>query len=53
MMEKCFDSYAENGLAGTGTQALASKIGISYTITTPLIFIFVGACVHYLKPQSK
>lgn len=42
-------------------QLLESKLGISYTIITPLIFIFVRACVHfalfedefYLKTQLK
>ena len=27
MMEKCFACYAENGLTGTGTQALAEACG--------------------------
>lgn len=43
------------------SKILEDKIGISYEITTPLIFIFVRACVHftlfedefYLKTQLK
>ena len=124
MMEKCFACYAENGLTGTGTQALAEacgctkanlyvyfknldeliidstywtakkhgkkyrlmyqvytlpkyiehgkkffqgvnerytqyakelepKIGIPYTVITPLIFIFVRACVHYAMFEDE
>lgn len=28
-------------------KSLESKIGIPYEVTTPLIFIFIRACVHY------
>ncbi len=32
---------------------LESKIGIPYTIITPLIFIFVRACVHYAMFEDE
>lgn len=32
---------------------LESKIGIPYTTITPLIFIFVRACVHYAMFEDK
>ena len=30
-----------------------SKIGIPYTVITPLIFIFVRACVHYAMFEDE
>ena len=32
---------------------LEPKIGIPYTVTTPLIFIFVRACVHYAMFEDE
>ena len=32
---------------------LESKIGIPYTVITPLIFIFVRACVHYAMFEDE
>ena len=60
IMEACFNCYAENGLTGTGIQALADAClddkaswknpadvsGIPCDGITPLICIFVRARVH-------
>ena len=32
---------------------LEPKIGIPYTVTTPLIFIFIRACVHYAMFEDE
>ena len=32
---------------------LEPKIGIPYTVITPLIFIFVRACVHYAMFEDE
>ena len=32
---------------------LEPKIGIPYTVTTPLIFIFIRACVHYAMLEDE
>ena len=34
-------------------QAVRPKIGIPYTVITPLIFILVRACVHYAMFEDE
>ncbi len=39
--------------SGWYAKRLEPKIGIPYTVITPLIFIFVRACVHYAMFEDE
>lgn len=49
--KKFFESV--NGRYTEYAKQLEPKIGIPYTVITPLIFIFVRACVHYAMFEDE
>lgn len=49
--KKFFDGVNERYTAYA--KLLESKIGIPYTVITPLIFVFVRACVHYAMFEDE
>ena len=50
-MEKVEDEFMAK--APTDPKDVEPKIGIPYTVITPLIFIFVRACVHYAMFEDE